>query len=656
MSMVGDDNRSVPQRRSGETVVVVGAGPRAINLLEWMDRLLSTETPEVQEVVLIDPHGAPGAVWATDQSPHLLMNTLACQSSVLADPSVAEEGPHGPTLFEWARAQASSDGDLGFQAAVAADSMPMPDWVRAECGRLRPDSYAPRRLFGVYLQWALHELASRLALRCTVRLVRDTVIDIRERADGPVAVLASGGIVHGTRFVLAVGHTRVEENPEQRRLRTQTGLTYGSPDHPTRAPIERIPAHTPTLLRGMALNFYDVLAMLTEGRGGRYVHTADGLRYEPSGAEPILYVGSRRGIPQYSRIDKGLVAPEPTVLTNDVVRELIARGGAVDASADLYPLLNQEALAAYYRRVGQLRPEPEHAGWEDLADRVAITQFGTDAWDSLMGSVDPTLRIRSLRELAEPLSDENFMTQTDLDDWMVSFLDRDVARAQDPQQHASAVIPVILRDARWRLQALFESGGVSGESFQRDVDGWFGDLLRTIGNGPPAVRTAQLAALIRSGVAHPMGAGTRLEAHGDGVAARSRTLADAAIPVSAVIDCWVPRQDLRRSADPLLIALRDRGMVRTAWRSNGPGREATELGAIAIDLDTGVAESECATSGIRGRIFVAGVPTEGMRWNTALAGRPGVGSKFFIEMRQIATAVLTAAQDTQGASPVGSRP
>ena len=53
---------------------------------------------------------------------------------------------------------------------------------------------------------------------------------------------------------------------------------------------------------------------LTEGRGGRFVDDGDGtLRYEPSGDEPVLHVGSRRGVPYRSKIDYRLQAPPRTV-------------------------------------------------------------------------------------------------------------------------------------------------------------------------------------------------------------------------------------------------------------------------------------------------------------------------------------------------------
>ncbi|WP_278255872.1 hypothetical protein [Nocardioides convexus] len=54
-------------------------------------------------------------------------------------------------------------------------------------------------------------------------------------------------------------------------------------------------------MRGLGLTFYDSLALLTEGRGGRYVDDGTALRYLPSGNEPLIVAGSRSGVPLRAR-------------------------------------------------------------------------------------------------------------------------------------------------------------------------------------------------------------------------------------------------------------------------------------------------------------------------------------------------------------------
>src|SRR5690349_1189426 len=87
-------------------LVVVGAGPGATGLLE---RLVAN-APELLgdqhvHVTLVDPH-PPGAgrVWRADQSPLLLMNSMAEDVTMFPDETVTVEGPlaAGPALHEWA--------------------------------------------------------------------------------------------------------------------------------------------------------------------------------------------------------------------------------------------------------------------------------------------------------------------------------------------------------------------------------------------------------------------------------------------------------------------------------------------------------------------------------------------------------------------------
>ncbi|MGV2480165.1 UNVERIFIED_CONTAM: hypothetical protein IGO34_25520, partial [Salmonella enterica subsp. enterica serovar Weltevreden] len=99
--------------------------------------------------------------------------------------------------------------------------------------------------------------------------------------------------------------------------------------------LDEIPAHARVLVRGMGLNYFDVQTLLTIERGGSFVDagTSDGagtsdagasaaesaaesdawsdnsatstasgtVRYLPSGKEPALFLGSRRGIPYRSK-------------------------------------------------------------------------------------------------------------------------------------------------------------------------------------------------------------------------------------------------------------------------------------------------------------------------------------------------------------------
>ena len=55
---------------------------------------------------------------------------------------------------------------------------------------------------------------------------------------------------------------------------------------------------SPVIIRGLGLSFFDLMSRLTEGRGGQFQKAPDGLLvYHPSGREPHIFAGSRRGFP-----------------------------------------------------------------------------------------------------------------------------------------------------------------------------------------------------------------------------------------------------------------------------------------------------------------------------------------------------------------------
>ncbi len=102
-------------------VCVIGVGPRGLSVLE---RLCANARrfPALGALTVhvVDPHvPGPGQVWRTDQSRHLLMNTVACQVTVFTDDSVDMAGPlaPGPSLYEWARA-------IGARAAAHPGGVP----------------------------------------------------------------------------------------------------------------------------------------------------------------------------------------------------------------------------------------------------------------------------------------------------------------------------------------------------------------------------------------------------------------------------------------------------------------------------------------------------------------------------------------------------
>ena len=98
------------QPNGDPTIVIVGAGPRGLSVLERLVTIGSAiDAPGSNLVVeIVDPYefGA-GRIWRSDQSGALLMNTVIGQITIFGhDPAEPEEDA-GPSFWEWL--QESSD-------------------------------------------------------------------------------------------------------------------------------------------------------------------------------------------------------------------------------------------------------------------------------------------------------------------------------------------------------------------------------------------------------------------------------------------------------------------------------------------------------------------------------------------------------------------
>nr|WP_269329116.1 FAD/NAD(P)-binding domain-containing protein [Kineosporia babensis] len=592
-------------------VVIVGAGPRAISVL---DRL-AIRFARVR-VTLIDPYGPGGRIWRRDQPAELLMNTFAGDSTIFADPSHTELGGFGPDLWSWAQAAQNAPG------LTEAELQAMKT--------LQKQDYAPRFLFGTYCHYSFQDLLNRLPEGLQADHLADTVTQITDRPDGTQQVLtANGRSLVADAVVLATGHTDTALSARDQHLHAHAqaqDVVYGPPALPTETPVDEVPAGADVVLRGMALNFFDLVAMLTEGRGGHFERVDGQVRYVPSGQEPVIHAGSRRGIPSYSRIDTSGPTSGVSFLDQAVIERLLAQAPDIDLRRDVWPAVLREASWIYYWRL-----HPDAVNEEDF--RKLTPQ--TPEWDAMIARIEPRQADRlDLDAMEAPLLGKIFGDQRELDHWMIGHLGRDLASSANPDGPRAGV-GEFLRVARGKVYPLMAAGGVSGTSYSRDAR-WFHALLRNIGNGPPRVRTEQLAALARAGVVRFLGADVEIGTAEEGFVVTSSSLPGYRLHTRYVLDAFVPSPDLRVAADPLWQQLRATGGARTYQRPD-PNQTFVQTGAVDVEEPT---SRMVLDSGPHPARFVLGAATEGARWNTAMASKAGVRSRFVIEADEIARCVL----------------
>src|SRR5690606_39397101 len=118
------------------------------------------------------------------------------------------------------------------------------------------------------------------------------------RAPASGAVLVNGAPLERRLLLLAGRHTDSRAPGARHRLSAfarRHAATYIAPGQAGDLPLEQLAPGEDVIVRGMGLGFIDVMALLTEGRGGSF--TPDPrpgepgrLHYLPSGREPRLWV------------------------------------------------------------------------------------------------------------------------------------------------------------------------------------------------------------------------------------------------------------------------------------------------------------------------------------------------------------------------------
>jgi uncharacterized NAD(P)/FAD-binding protein YdhS len=614
-------NAESPAPTTRLSVALVGAGPRGTSVLERLCASAPQLLPPGARLTVhvIDPASpGPGRVWRTGQSPELLMNTVASQVTLFTDDSVDCSGPirPGPSLHEWA------DGDLG------------------------PDDYPTRAHYGRYLEWVFAEVVRTARTRWVSTRTCGGAVRLADGPDGRQELTLSDGrtLTGLAAVVLAQGHLPVAADPEQ-RLQTsyaaRLGLRHVPPANPADVDLTGVAPGEPVLLRGLGLNFFDHMALLTTGRGGRFRREGGELRYVRSGREPRLYAGSRRGIPYQARGDnaKGPHGRHtPLVLTPEVVsgfRKRADSGDAPDFLAEIWPLVAKEVETIYYTALLR-RP--------DFTDRFLAVPHGDAGEARLLDEFGvPEGERWSWARVSRPYGGREFAGPGEWRAWLLDHLREDAAQAALGNVHGPLKAALdVLRDLRNEIRLIVDHAGLTGASRRDHLDRWYTPLNAFLSIGPPRRRVEELAALIAAGVVEVIGPRLEVERADGAWVARSPDVPGSAVRVTALVEARLPETDVRRTADDLLAGLLDSGQARP-HRVEGyetGGLDVTPRPYLLIDRQ----------GQPHARRFAFGVPTEGVHWVTAAGARPGVDSVTLCDADAVARAVLRGAAEPEAES------
>ncbi|MDI2033415.1 FAD/NAD(P)-binding protein [Paenarthrobacter nitroguajacolicus] len=633
-------------------IAFIGGGPRTAGVLER----LAANRPDLfdapLEIHVIEPYQpGSGRIWRYDQSPGLLLNSTAADVTMFTDDSVTCDGPsvQGPGLSAWA---------AGVLDGSIRDVPPLEPHLLSQLRALTPSSFPTRQLQSKYLEWFFGRAVSALGPETTVTVHRDTATGV-ERSDGERSGveqhsvrLASGAEVIADVVVYALGHTDSAPDDETARLSefaARHGGFHAPPSYTTDVDYSAIEAGQDVIVAGMGLAFVDLLVLLFEGRGGRFEERPDGgLDYLPSGAEPRLWAGSRRGVPYHSKISSTLSSPveRPRYFTAAVVEALLALHAELDFRAHLWPLIAKDAGYAYYRELFTGYPERVVGTWAAFESRFdALDWYSAEREELVAVSVpDPALRL-DLEKLDHPLSGCAFADHESVQRSVAAYIQNDLDLRTGPDHSETLALFTALLYVYMDLGRLVPQERLNARS-QQSIHGWWHGFFSFVDSGPPSHRLREMLALHRAGLLKFLGPGMWVRADesvGRFVAGTFQS--PVVVDASAYIEARLPSASVERSANPALAELHDAGLGTEQRLLTSEGAHSTGKllvsGNYEILSPVGIPQKG---------LFAVGPWTSG--WGAGAFARPNTNAAPFRENDALARRILaTVAATTQSLQP-----
>ncbi|MGC0362487.1 putative NAD(P)/FAD-binding protein YdhS [Rhodococcus sp. 27YEA15] len=611
-------------------IVIVGGGPRGTGVLERIlahESVISDPSPVTVHVVDPFPAGA-GRIWRGSQAPLLWMNSTSADVTMFTDETTVVTSPirPGPTLAEWV---AANRDELATHTEIA-DEVP----------GVTPASFASRSLQSRYLTWAFDSAVDNAPDHVDVRVHRQTATDVVDNGRTQSVHLDNGEILDATVVLLTQGHPDALPAPRETRLAdfaSDHGLTYVGPGYTADLDADVIPAGEPVLVAGLGLAFIDWMVLLAETRGGRFERSDDGtLHYTPSGREPLLYAGSRRGVPYHSKISYSIADARPP-LPRFFTADLIPGDGLLDFRRDIWPPASKELAGAHYHELFASHPDRTVGSWEEFDSEFSSLPWGSPRLTELVENTVPKPEDRfDLERLNRPLGGERYDGLAQVQTRLGEYITADVARRSDQYFSADAAVFSALLSVYMTVGELLRRGRIPAKSVAEDVEGRLHSFFSFIASGPPPERLEQLLALNEAGVVQFLGPDTAFSteidpANGAGLfVARSASHTDI-VATRTLIEARLPVASISTSADALLRNLHGRGEAVEL--------RATEDSAAKLAVD-GTSRILNQDGSAHPRRFAAGPWVAGHNWSAAFP-RPRTNAGFFRHNDALAAEVLS---------------
>jgi hypothetical protein len=570
-----------------------------------------------------------GHVWRRDQSRQFLMNTPSTFPTVMADErtlaSAEEETPGRPEPAPSVIAPLTFDDFRRTAENIGAD---LTDADVEELRQLGPTDYPRRALYGAYLEHVAASLRTHAPEHVTVEHVQAPVDRITQPAS-PTLRLHPRGLPPRDfdRVILAIGHVEAQLNPVRTRLQTQAGSRYYPPSVPCDVDWGHVPAGVGVVIKGMGLNFFDLLTEMTQGRGGEFHGEGVDLTYVPSGREPRILALSRRGLPYAAKPDfsEAAVLPELAFATRERLGSLGDRG-PVRFMDEVWPLLAADALLAFEEAdARRAQNQARLTELESLRVQAALNPEEAAAQITALHGERPRAVRFDIERLAKRLVGREFVGREEHAAAVLNAVEADARSARsadtDPTQHAVFA----LNEARWVLKESAAQGLLTDASWHKELRGWFEPLIEGLASGPPSRRIAELAGLIRAGVVTVSGPSPSVEyddAAGRFIVTSPWVKTPSGEPVvhegELFIEAMMPANKVQIVSDPLVVGLLEERLARPRPLVV----DGAHFSGTGFDVE-GPSRRVVGEHGPVPGLHCLGLQLSSVEWGTAIAAKNG---------------------------------
>lgn len=582
-------------------IAIIGAGPFGLIALSKLIKR-AVESKEAFEIFIFDPYGPGGNVWRSDQSKAVIMNTVLQHVTLFSE-------DEGPNLGEWSQREAA--------AFLATLDRTEQEKFMSET-RLAKNDYCSRRYYGIYQRWFYAEILKKTTKKIQVHLVKEKITDLTLKKEKISLIGSKEYLVSDV--ILATGHSQneaSEEECENQNFAQKNNLFYQRPGNPANTPLKKL-VNGPIIIRGLGLSFYDYLPLLIDKWGGKFIEKEGNLRYQPSGKEAKIIVGSGRGLPYHARPINQKEPGEdakPEILTLHFMSQF---QGSVK---ELVTLVKKEAELVYYQKV--------------LKDvKFDLTNFLTEYRCKDAAAVLKKYRVpkelqlnwEQLLQPAGNISPEHFPS------FVLGYLKSDIKSAELGNK-TGAIASAI--DTFKELQAPFDymldHEKFSEREYYEDFWGDFNRSYSFLAIGAPVVRQKQLAALVEAEIVEFLAPEMTVTKQNGQFVAYSKQDEKRRFNGKNLIEARLPQPSFATTKNPLLKNMREKGYLAPHKVTFDAKSHVT--GAILVSRKT---HQIIDNNGqIQPHLFCYGIPLEGLDWLNAASPRPKSNDRVFYLADQI---------------------